>query len=134
MKSHGGYLACQHCEGSGTKMIDPVTHNKTGPVIWPSTTLNQRPRNSEEIRQWTSDPDFPNWSDQRKMGIKGRSLLADFKNNRIDLVLDVQVDYMHNMCLGMGKDLLQQLLCTTQGSKKRTPYFNYISGKQLNQK
>jgi hypothetical protein len=60
-------------------------------------------------------------------GIFGRSPLADYKVNDIDLVRDMRIDYMHNIPLGVGKEILSQFL--RKGPKhNRLPYYNYLKG------
>jgi hypothetical protein len=149
MISHNGYSSCQTCETRGEYMFlekaaavavpdvqAPGTTKKKkrrGKIVFPSDTFNAPLRDSEQIRTITDNPGTlftdENRAKERK-GLKGRSALADFANNRIDLVHDVQVDYMHNFCLGVGKDLVQALLRhENKGPNKNDPRFHYIGRK-----
>jgi hypothetical protein len=100
-------------------------------VVWPSSTKGYPLRSSDEIKAKTADPDSGISRDNPWQGIYGRSPLSDYKTNEIDLVYDMRIDYMHNIPLGVGKEILCQLL--RKGPKhNRPPYFNYIKGARVN--
>jgi hypothetical protein len=95
--------------------------------VWPAETSGHRLRNSDEIKAKTADPNSGISRQTPWEGIYGRSPLADYQVNDIDLVKDMRIDYMHNVPLGVGKEILSQFL--RKGPKhNRLPYYNYLKG------
>lgn len=99
MIGHTGYSACQFCESPGQSLTEEYV-DKHGQkkmrhikLVYPANTDDAPPRDSDKIREMTADVTFASWPKEDRKGINGRSLLADFKNNKIDLVMDVQVSY-----------------------------------------
>jgi hypothetical protein len=88
-------------------------------------------RNTEEIKARTGDPNFVVSRENNWNGIIGRSPLLDYAVNDIDIVKDMRIDWMHNVCLGVGKEILSQFLRTSQ-QFRRDVYYSYLKGKNGN--
>lgn len=92
--------------------------NNRSHIVWPYSTMRCEPRTTAKIREIVekienSDNILP---PHERMGVVYRSPLLDIPN--FDIVADVPVDYMHAVCLGVGKRLVQ--LTFNVGGEKRT--------------
>lgn len=81
-------------------------NKKKTQVVWPSSTMNGEPRTTEAVRQIVEqieeNPDLPR--DERK-GIVGRSPLLALEY--FDFVRDSTCEYLHSVCLGVVKRLVE---------------------------
>lgn len=76
-------------------------------LTWPASTMNGRPRTVTSIRRIVNDieeSELPLDKHYVK-GIKGRSVLMDQPN--FDMITDSPCEYMHSVCLGAVKRLVE---------------------------
>lgn len=76
-------------------------------LTWPASTMNGRPRTITSIRRIVNEieqSEAPLDNEYLK-GIKGRSVLLDQQD--FDIILDVPCEYMHLVCLGVVKRLVE---------------------------
>lgn len=94
-------------------------------TVWPAASSQGDSRTNENMRELVSDiRDQPNLPRLQRFGVTGESpfITIDY----FDFVNDIPVDYMHTVCLGVIKRLLE--LCFSIGvirsritSRKLTP-------------
>ena len=88
---------------------------KTSHVVWPANTRDGPLRTKEEILEIVQKIESGNeLSHAEKKGIKGRSIMLDIEH--FDFVISISTEYMHLICLGGVKRLLE--LCFTEGESR----------------
>ena len=81
-------------------------NRKKTQVVWPSSTLNGEPRTTEKVKEILDKIDEnPAISRDERKGMVGRSPLLDL--DYYDFVIDTNCEYLHNVCLGVGKRLVE---------------------------
>ena len=104
-KCHSSTFPCEYCESPAVSYIDKkMTKRK---LTWPPTTMNGRPRTITGIKRIINsieDEDEILCKDYVK-GIKGRSVFIDQPN--FDFILDINVEYMHSVCIGVVKKVVE---------------------------
>ena len=76
-------------------------------IVWPANTRDGELRNKEKVLDIVSRIEAnEGLSQAERKGIKGRSLLLDIEH--FDYISGVQTEYMHLVCLGIVKRLLEQ--------------------------
>ena len=105
VKSHAARHPCEYCECAAINYIDD-TLTKTK-LTWPPVTMNGRPRTITAIRRIVNsiEEGDDNLTTNDLKGIKGRSVLLDLEN--FDFIMDAPCEYMHVVCLGLVKPMLQ---------------------------
>ena len=106
VKSSAARHPCEYCECPAVNYIDN-TMKKTM-LTWPPTTMNGRPRTITAIRRIVNsieEGDQEVLTNDYLRGIKGRSVLLDQPN--FDIIMDVPTEYMHIVCLGTVKRLIE---------------------------
>lgn len=80
--------------------------SKKSQVVWPSSTMNKEPRTKESvlaiIEQMKENGDMTR---DEKKGIVGESCFLDL--DYFDFVIDIPAEYLHSMCLGVSKRLVE---------------------------
>lgn len=102
---HSGTHPCEYCECPAVQFIDNTMTKRK--LTWPPSTMNGRPRTITAIRRIVNsieNSEEPLPKNYLK-GIKGRSPLLDQPN--FDFILDTPCEYMHLVCLGTVKGLLE---------------------------
>ena len=80
-------------------------NRKNNNIIWPSSTQNGNERTAEKILEISDKiSEGQVLSIEESKGIKGRSLFLDIPY--FDIVLDFPVEYLHCVCLGVGKRMI----------------------------
>ena len=105
VKCHSSTFACEYCEASAERYInDTMTKHK---LTWPPSTMNGRPRTITAIRRIVNsiENEDEDVTSNYLKGIKGRSVFMDLPN--FDLILDMPTEYMHLVCLGLVKKMLE---------------------------
>ena len=78
----------------------------TKKITWPSSTLNGQPRTvisiTEIVNRLENGEDL---TPSERKGVKGRSIFLDLPN--FNYVFDIPTDYLHCMCLGVIKKLVE---------------------------
>ena len=104
-KSHAAKHPCEYCECGAISYINDAMQRRK--LTWPPATMNGRPRTITSIRRIVNSIEEGNHDltqDDLK-GIKGRSVFLDQQN--FDYVLDIPCEYMHCLCLGTGKKMVE---------------------------
>ena len=103
-KSHAAKFPCEYCECPAVSYIDDTMTKRK--LTWPPATMNGRPRTITAIRRIVNSiEEGENVSQDYLKGIKGRSLLLDQPN--FDYTSDIPCEYMHCVCLGIGKNMME---------------------------
>ena len=88
-------------------------------VVWPSNTFNGELRSKEKILEIVEKIEAgENLSAAEKKGIKGRSLLLNI--DYFDYVFSVTAEYMHIVCLGLTKRLLELTFSVGENRQRKT--------------
>lgn len=106
---------CEYCEAPSLFYKDNTMTR--GHLTWPPSTMNGRPRTITGIRRIVNqieEEGYSNLSKDYVKGIKDRSVFLN--QNNFDLILDLPSEYMHSVCLGNGKKLLE---CTYKLGKDK---------------
>ena len=107
VKSHAARHPCEYCECPAVNYIDETMQRNK--LTWPPTTMNGRPRTITAIRRIVNrieDEDNDEiLTDDYLKGIKGRSVFLDLPN--FNIVLDMPTEYMHLVCLGVVKRMVE---------------------------
>ena len=105
VKAHSAKFPCEYCECCAVRYIDNTMSKSQ--LTWPPKTMNGRPRTITAIRRIVNsiEEDEEELSADYLKGIKGRSVLLDQPN--FDYVLDVPTEYLHLVCLGVVKRILE---------------------------
>ena len=86
--------------------IKKALKSRRSKIVWPACTRNGECRTEAKIRRIVekieADPNLPA---SEKKGVVGRSPLLDLEN--FDYVNDVSVDYMHAICIGVVKKMVE---------------------------
>ena len=92
--------------------------NFSSHIVWPANTRNGEPRTREKILEIVQKIESGvELTQDEKKGIKGRSLLFDIDG--FNFVIAIPTEYMHSLCLGLVKRLLE--ICFSVGqSRQRT--------------
>ena len=81
-------------------------NSKKSHIVWPSTSMDQEPRTSQTVLQIAIRiENGENLTADEKKGVVRKSPLHDIP--RFNFVLNVPVDYMHALCIGAGKRLIE---------------------------
>ena len=104
-KSCSGTHGCEYCESPAIYFKDDTMSR--GHLTWPPSTMNGRPRTITAIRRITNsiEEDEEELTKNYLKGIKGRSVLLD--QNNFDLIHDLPTEYMHLVCIGTVKKMLE---------------------------
>ena len=90
---------------------------KNNNIVWPSSTRNGIPRTTEGITEITDKLDNGEvLSLDEAKGITGRSLFLDIPY--FVITRDIPTEYLHTVCLGVGKKLIE--LTFNVGEKRKT--------------
>ena len=82
-----------------------VSKKKTK-IVWPPSTRTGEPRTREKITDIINKIEAnPNITRDERKGILGKSIFMDVP--RFNIVLDIPTEYMHSMCLGKTKKIIQ---------------------------
>ena len=89
-------------------------------LVWPSNTMNGELRTKEKILLIVNRIEDENeeMGASDKKGIKGRSPLLELEY--FDFVISTTVDYMHCVCLGLVKRLLELTFCVGESRSRVT--------------
>lgn len=103
--SSSGKHGCDYCEAPAIFYKDNTM--KKGHLTWPPSTMNGRPRTITGIKRIVKnlEEEDPNVTKDYLKGVKGRSVLLD--QNNFDVIHDLPAEYMHSMCIGCVKKLLE---------------------------
>ena len=104
-KSRAATYPCEYCECPAVLYIG---ENMTKRLLtWPPTTMNGRPRTITAIRRIVNsiESQEEHLSKHYLKGIKGRSVLLNQPD--FDYVEDSPTEYMHSVCLGLGKKMVE---------------------------
>ena len=104
-KSSSGKCGCEYCEAFALSFKDNTMTRSH--LTWPPSTMNGRPRTITGIRRIVNsiEEDEDNSLPRNYLkGIKGRSVLLNQPN--FDLILDLPTEYMHLVCLGTVKKMV----------------------------
>ena len=86
-----------------------LKRNSRKKITWPSSTMGGDLRTVESIKEICNEiennPDILRTNPDFCKGIKGRSLLLN--QPYFDLVIDMPCEYMHLVCLGVGKRMIE---------------------------
>ena len=75
-------------------------------VVWPYSSRNGVPRTKEKMLEIANAiENNPQMSHEEKKGVTGKSPLHEVED--FDLVLDSPAEYLHSVCLGTGKRLVE---------------------------
>lgn len=116
VKSHAATHPCEYCEcGAVSYMDENMNRHK---LTWPPSTMNGRPRTLTAIRRIVNSIETDNEPPSKNYlkGIKGRSVFLDQPN--FDMILDMPTEYMHSVCLGLVKKMVE--LTYSLGKKRVT--------------
>ena len=81
---------------------------KTSHIVWPSSTMHGEPRTHEKVEAIANRiENGERLQPEESKGILGRSPLMDLHN--FDIVMDNPTEYLHSVCLGVGK----RMICLT---------------------
>lgn len=87
-----------------------IGKKKSSHIVWPATTQNGEPRTVQKILaiiEKIEEQGLTNLSPTETKGVVGRSPLLSIPN--FDMVRDVPAEYLHSVCLGVGK---RMIVCT----------------------
>ena len=104
-KSACARFGCEYCECPAVNYIDnTMTKSK---LTWPPQTMNGRPRTITGIRRIVQSIEEAEeeLSDNYTKGIKGKSVFLNQPN--FDMILDVPTEYMHLVCIGNVKRMIE---------------------------
>ena len=74
-------------------------------IVWPASTMDGVPRTCEKILEITERIENGTISREEAKGILGRSALLNLE--RFDMVRDSPTEYLHSVCLGVVKRLIE---------------------------
>ena len=120
VKSHAARHPCEYCECGAVNYIDDTMQKVK--LTWPPSTMNGRPRTITGIKRIVNsieEGDDDILTPEYLKGIKGRSVLLDQPN--FDYILDNPTEYMHVVCLGLVKRMVEN---TYKLGKNRTRITN----------
>ena len=114
VKNHASTHPCEYCEATAVKYKD-ASMSKIQ-LTWPPSTMNGRHRTKTGLRRiLNSIQESEEQLDSKYLkGIKGKSVLFDQEN--FDFILDMPAEYMHLICLGIVKKMIE---LTYKVGKKR---------------
>ena len=103
--SHSSKYACEYCYSQG--VLHPLSSDSArSHIVWPPSTNNGPERTRDSIIEICEKIDCGNsLSSTDLKGIKGRSPLLDYPN--FDFVSSIPTEYMHSVCIGVVKKLLE---------------------------
>lgn len=87
-------------------------------IVWPASTMNGEPRTTEkllEIVEKTENANGVKLPLNEAKGVVGRSCLYDVPN--FDITRDSPTEYLHSVCLGVGKRMVE--LCFNVGENRK---------------
>ena len=115
VKNHASKHPCEYCEGCAIFYKDNTMTR--GQLTWPPVTMNGRPRTITAIRRIVNSIEEGEeiLTSQYLKGIKRRSVLLD--QPHFDFILDIPAEYMHILCLGTVKKMIE---FTYKVGQKRT--------------
>ena len=89
-------------------------------LTWPASTMNGRPRTITSIRRIVNEIEAGEENLDRNYlkGIKGRSVLLDQPD--YDFILDTPAEYMHLVCLGVCKRMIELTFKVGENRKRKT--------------
>ena len=107
--NHSSQFPCEYCFCRGTNFTPksgPNEPKKRSRIVWPASSMNAEPRTDRKVREIVEKiENEPNLSKLEKKGIVGRSPLLDVPN--FSYVRDSPTEYMHSVCIGVVKRLLE---------------------------
>ena len=99
----------------GIKTLNKKHNN----IVWPSSTMNGNPRTKENVLEIvTQIEDEDVLSLEECKGIMGHSLFLDIPY--FDFVLDIPVEYLHGVCLGVGKRTVELTFNVGENRQRNT--------------
>ena len=104
---HSSRFPCEYCFSKGCKYVKNINGKKFCRIVWPSSTSNGEPRTREkllEICDKIENSDKKLHPDEAK-GVVTKSPLFLIPN--FDVVLDVSTEYLHSVCLGVAKRMIE---------------------------
>ena len=81
------------------------TKSRKSHIVWPASTIDGEPRTCEKILRITEGIENGTISREEAKGILGRSPLLMLE--RFDMVRDSPTEYLHSVCLGVVKRLIE---------------------------
>ena len=123
--SHSAYYACEYCECPAFLLTVKTTdkdknERKTKKLlVWPCDTMNGKLRNVEDIRRIAEriETEGPLPRDEAK-GITGKSIFLD--QPRFHYIKDMPCEYLHLVCLGLIKRLLENTFRVGENRDRET--------------
>lgn len=103
------WYPCEYYFAKGTKVefIDRLTKKvRKSNIVWPASSMNGELRTREKIEEILQKMENGEVLDiDEAKGVKGRSLLMDVPD--FDHITDSVVEYLHSVCLGLVKRLVE---------------------------
>lgn len=105
--NHASLFPCEYCFCVGTRLkINTGKSKQTTKIVWPASSRHGQPRTSAAVLEIIDElEENPNMDKLDRKGIVGRSCLFNIPN--FDYVRDSPAEYMHNVCLGVVKRMLE---------------------------
>ena len=105
--NHASLFPCEYCFGIGTRIkINTSRMRQITKIVWPASSRHGEPKTSEAVLNIVNEiEENPNMDRLSKKGVVGRSCLFSIPN--FDFVRDSPAEYMHNVCLGVVKRMVE---------------------------
>ena len=120
--NHASIFPCEYCFAQGIRaLIQAATANskKKTKIVWPASTRNGEPRTQQKLEEIIEKiEENPNISKLEKKGVVGRSPL--FKIPSFDVVRDSPTEYMHTVCIGVVKRMVELTFAVGDNRKRIT--------------
>ena len=100
-------------------------------IVWPQSTANGEPRTMREIKHIIEKIENNEiLTNEEKKGVVSRSPLFSIPN--FNIVLDLPVDYMHALCIGVTKRMIEMTFVNTGEVRSRKIKRKLSSPEQFN--
>ena len=94
---HSARFACEYCKAEGTKLFG---------MVWPASSLEAEERTIASIRAIVARLSAgETLTPYEAQGIVGESVFAMLQD--FDLILDIPAEYLHSVCIGLVKKLVE---------------------------
>ena len=97
-------------------------------LIWRAAVRNGPPRTVDSIRNILQN--FDDLTEEQRKGILGPSPLMDYPG--FNFILGIPCDYMHAICLGVTKRLIELTFSSSSPARKRVTKRKLSSPEQYN--